>query len=178
MNVRSAKGFSLAELLIVIAIFGIVAVIAVPGLLRARTASNEASAIASLRVIHSAEAAYASTCAMGGYAARLADLAKAPTGAFGYISPDLGADPSIKSGYIITLTAASGAIKVKDAANTCNASANDAMNGFYATAIPVTLSTTGSRSFATDSRGTIFFAAGAAPPPEPLTASATVVALQ
>jgi hypothetical protein len=63
----------------------------------------------------------------------------------------------LKSGYTITLAPDTGAVAVTLAANTCNKSANDAVSAYYAHGEPVTVGSTGQRSFATDSRGTIYF---------------------
>ena len=157
MKIRSNKGFTLIELLIVVAIIGIIAAIAVPGLLRARMSGNEASAIGSMRAINTAQQNYSQQCQ--GYAVVLTELKAAGN----FLSPDLTSAAAVsKSGFTVTLAAGAGAAAIP----TPPAGCTGPQTNYYATAQPLTLGSTGTRSFSTNSQGTIFYNNTATAPTE------------
>jgi type II secretory pathway pseudopilin PulG len=138
-----------------VAIIGIIAAIAIPGLLRARMSGNEASAIGSMRAVNSAQSTYSSSCASGAYATTLATLVAVPAGSTaGFISPDLNVNGVTKSGYVVNVGVGTVATPVTPTTATCNGTT--AAPSYFAEAHPLTLGSSGGRSFGTDQRSTIF----------------------
>ena len=135
------KGFSLIELLIVVAIILIIAAIAIPNLLRSKMAANEASAVGSLRTIDTAAVTYSTT--YGGYPPALTNMgpATSATSAAADLIDSVLAGGS-KSGYAFTYVAGA-----TDAAGN--------VLSYSVTADPVNRGTTGQRGFFTDQSGVI-----------------------
>jgi type II secretory pathway pseudopilin PulG len=130
----------------VIGFAGIVAAVAIPGLVRARTAANEAAAIGALRAINSAQNTYFAKC--DAYAPSLPALnAREP-----FVSADLASASIVtRTGYRITMEPAGNATRVP-----AKAECDGAVSDYFARADPVTPGSSGVRYFATDARGTIW----------------------
>ena len=122
---KDNKGFSLLELLIVVAIILIIATIAIPSLLRSRQAANESAAVANLRTVNTAEVTYLSSA--GGNYGTLAGLVSA-----GLLDDTfLGGATQPKAGYVYTITIAS---PWQDyTAEAVPASPNTGRYGYYST---------------------------------------------
>jgi len=155
------RGFSLIELLVVVAIILIIAAIAIPNLLNSRMAANGAAAVENVRTITTASMAYSSTYG-NGFPATLAVLG-GPSGGVStcdaaiLLDPVLTAPPYQKSGYSFAYTAV-GAAVTAPAGCTLPGS-----NAYLVTAVPITVSLTGIDSYCTDEPGTIHYDTTGAP---------------
>ena len=147
---KKQKGFSLIELLIVVAIILIIAAIAIPNLLKSKMAANQSGAAGTVRTINTGEATFSTMCPQVGYSAALADMGPA------------GATCLSGKGIIDTVLASgakSGYLFVEAGGN----AVNGANTTFTDKATPQTPGTTGVNQYCSSQTNVIYFdPAGAA----------------
>ena len=148
---KKQAGFSLIELLIVVAIILIIAAIAIPNLLRSRMAANEASAVGSLRTINTAEVTFATTYPAQGFAPNIGALGGAAPCVNALVTAaclidDVLSTTAKKSGYSFTAVGA-GALP---------------MVQYTSTALPTIIGQSGQRAFCSDQSGVIRYNGGGA----------------
>jgi type IV pilus assembly protein PilA len=143
------RGFSLIELLIVVAIILVIAAIAIPSLLHSKIAANEASAVYSIRTINTAQVTYATTYPASGYASILNMLAAPATGEAssanaGVLDWVLGCTTTVcpKSGYNFQLY---------------NVQGSPTISSYDVSGVPITIGITGYRGFCSDSTNFMTF---------------------
>jgi type IV pilus assembly protein PilA len=150
------RGFSLIELLIVVAIILIIAAIAIPSLMRSRMSANEASAVSSVRTVVTAQVAYATAYPTIGYSDTLTKLAHPPAGtpasatAAGLLDWVLGcaSQPCPKAGYNFEISNADG----------------DPISSYDVTGAPIVPGRTGVKAYCSSQRMSIQMALDGTPP--------------
>ena len=142
---KNKSGFSLIELLIVIAIILVIAAIAIPNLIRSRMQANEAAAVAQTRYLNTAEVAYLST--YGGHSPSLAALGP----------PGGGGGATALAADLIDNVMASGIKGGYSYVYTPSAPVGGLIFGYTINANPLNMGSTGQRGFYSDQTGVIRF---------------------
>ena len=135
---------------------------------------NEASAIGSMRAVNTAQQGYSQLC--NGFAPTLVNLGGTGIGgAQPFLSPDMtvAGGVVVKSGYTTTMVAGAGNVAVTNGPCVGASGSN-----YYASSVPQTVGSTGTRGFATNNGGTIFQNTAGGAPAEPFTVAGTISAIQ
>ena len=151
---RGQSGFTLIDLLFVVALVGLLSVLALPGILRARGAAQASSALGTMRAINSGQLSYAITCGLGFYAPDLPTLGVRPPASSDPFLPDgLTAGATIvRHGYSFTVTAT----PLAGAPATCNGlGAGLAAPGYATLGDPIDTVAT-ARFFGTNAEGILY----------------------
>ena len=136
---KKKNGFSLIELLIVVAIILIIAAIAIPNLLKSRMAANESSAVGSVRTLNTAQITYQNSCPATGFSASIGELSSGTLCAGGANIIDNVLGSGTKSGYTFSTLGKTGTPTTQ----------------YDTLANPLTLNVTGVRYFYSNETGVI-----------------------
>ena len=153
---RKQKGFSLIELLIVVAIILIIAAIAIPNLLRARIAANESSAVSSIRTMNTAMVTYQSTYPTVGYASTIAALG--PSASTGCTTP-ASANACLVDWLVAQATVAGSAKSGYYFQDATGGTVGGILVGYTLDGLPAAVNQTGVRGFCSNEDAVIRFTA-------------------
>ena len=154
-RVENQKGFTLIDMLFVIALIGVLSTLAIPGLMRARGAAQSSSALGTIRVVNSAQLSFAITCGLGFYSPDFPTLAKRPPGGTeAFLPAELASGPTfVKSGYNFSLAGTS----LAGAPATCNGlGAGLAAPGYAVVADQIDAAPTGGKFYGSNADGVIY----------------------
>ena len=154
-RVGNQKGFTLIDMLFVIALIGVLSTLAIPGLMRARGAAQSSSALGTIRVVNSAQLSFAITCGLGFYSPDFPTLARRPPGSTeAFLPSELASGPTfVKSGYNFSLAGTS----LAGAPATCNGlGAGLAAPGYAVVADQIDASPTGGKFYGSNADGVIY----------------------
>jgi len=153
---RKQKGFSLIELLIVVAIILIIAAIAIPNLLRARIAANESSAVSSVRTMNTAQVTYQSTYPTVGYSSTIAALG--PSASTGCTTP-ASTNACLVDWLVAQATAAGSAKSGYYFSDTAGSTVSGLLTGYTLDGLPAAVNQTGVRGFCSNEDAVIRYTA-------------------
>jgi hypothetical protein len=126
---RSEAGFTLIDLLFVIALIALLSTLAIPGLMRARGAAQSASAVGTVKVVNSAQLSFAITCGLGFYSPDFPTLGVPPPASEAFLAPEMSTGPTfIKSGYSFSMAG----VGLPGAPGSCNGLAPGSAAAGYA----------------------------------------------
>ena len=151
---KNAAGFTLIDMLFVVALIGLLSTLAIPGVMRARNMAHASSAIGTIRVMNSAQLSYAITCGLGFYAPDLPTLGVKPAGAVeAFLPPELSSGPTVmRTGYNFSMAIT----PVAGTPGTCNGLAPGESGPAYALVADPLDVATNAKFFGTNADGVIY----------------------